>query len=105
MSREAGLEVNKRRPDGGPPFVKAELLTQVELLEKLVVFGEVFALEVIKQFATTARHLEKAAAAVEVLAMRAQVLGQVIDASGEQRDLDVAGAGVLLVGFELGDNF
>lgn len=105
MSREAALEVNKRRPDGGPPFVKAELLTQVELLEKLVVFGEVFALEVIKQFATTARHLEEAAAAVEVLAMRAQVLGQVIDASREQRDLDVRGTGVLLVGFELGDNF
>jgi hypothetical protein len=37
--------------------------------------------------------------------MRAQVLGQVIDPGGEQRDLDVAGAGVLLVGFELGDDF
>jgi hypothetical protein len=28
-----------------------------------------------------------------------------IDPGGEQRDLDVAGAGVLLVDFELGDNF
>ncbi len=85
--------------------MKAGLLTQVELLEKLVVFGQVFALEVIKQLATTGGHLEEAAAAVEVLAMRAQVLGQVIDTSGEQRDLDVGGAGILLVGFELGDDF
>jgi hypothetical protein len=49
--------------------------------------------------------LEKAAAAVKVLAMRAQVLGQVIDPGGEQRDLDVAGAGILLVSFVLGDDF
>jgi hypothetical protein len=42
---------------------------------------------------------------MEVLAMRAQVLGQVIDPGREQRDLDVAGAGVLLVGFVLGDDF
>jgi hypothetical protein len=37
--------------------------------------------------------------------MRAQVLSQVIDASGEQSDLDVGGAGVFLVGFVLADDF
>jgi hypothetical protein len=33
------------------------------------------------------------------------MLGQVIDPGGEQGDLDVAGAGVLLVHFVLGDDF
>ena len=97
--------LNKRRPVGGPPFVKAGLLAQAEFLQQVVVFGEVLALDVIKKLATAAGHLEKAAAAVKVLAMRAQMLGQVIDPSGEQRDLDVAGAGVLLVDFILGDDF
>jgi hypothetical protein len=33
------------------------------------------------------------------------MLGQVIDPGGQQGDLDVAGAGVLLVYFVLGDDF
>jgi hypothetical protein len=89
---------------GGPSVGRLSgngLLAQTELLQQVVVLGEVLGLDVIKELATTAGHLEKAAAAVEVLAMRAQVLGQVIDPGGEQRDLDVAGAGVLLVGFVL----
>ena len=51
-----------------------------------------------------AGHLKKAAAAVEVLAMRAQVLGQVIDPGGEQRDLDLGRAGILIVGLVLSDD-
>ena len=86
-------------------FRENGLLAQVEFLQQVVVLGEVFALEVIKQLATTAGHLEQATAAVEILAMRAQMLGQVIDPGGEQRDLDVAGASVLLVGFVLCDYF
>jgi hypothetical protein len=42
---------------------------------------------------------------VEILAVRTKVLGQVIDTSGKQRDLDFAGAGVFIVRFELGDDF
>ena len=105
MSRSAGREVKQRPARRWAGLRESGLLAEVELLEKLVVFGQVLALEIIKQLATTGGHLEEAAAAVEVLAMRAQVLGQVIDPGGEQRDLDVAGAGVLLVGFELGDDF
>ena len=36
-----------------------------------------------------------------VLGELLQVLGEVVDAMGEERDLDVGGAGVLLVQFEL----
>ena len=86
-------------------FCENGLLAETQLLQQVVVFGEVLALDVIKKLATAAGHLEKSAAAMEVLAMRAQVLGQVIDPGGEQRDLDVAGAGVLLVGFVLGYDF
>ena len=62
-------------------------------------------LQVIEQLATAAGHLQETAATMKVFAVGAQVLGQVIDPGGEQRDLDVAGAGVLLVGFVLGDYF
>jgi hypothetical protein len=41
---------------------------------------------------------------VEILAMRAQVLGQVIDPGGEQRDLDFGRSGILLVGFVFCDD-
>ncbi len=93
---------------GGPSVGRPSgnrLLAQAELLQQVVILGEVFALDVVKELATTAGHLEEAAAAVEILTMRAQVLGQVIDASREQRDLDVAGAGVFLVSFILADDF
>ena len=86
-------------------FRENGLLAETQLLQQVVVLGQVLALDVIKELATAAGHLEKATAAVEILAMRAQVLGQVIDPGGEQRDLDVAGAGVLIVGFVLADDF
>ena len=37
--------------------------------------------------------------------MSPQVLGQMIDPGGQQGDLDVAGAGVLLVDLVLSDDF
>jgi hypothetical protein len=42
---------------------------------------------------------------VEVFSVRAQVLGQVIDASGQERYLDFGRAGILLVSFIFGDDF
>jgi hypothetical protein len=41
---------------------------------------------------------------VEVLAVGAEVLGQVVDAGGEKRDLDFGRAGVLLVGLVIRDD-
>ena len=62
-------------------------------------------LEVIEEFATAGSHLQEAAAAVEVFAMRAQVLGQVIDPGGQERDLDFGRTGILLVSFVGCDDF
>ena len=81
------------------------LLAEAELLEDLVVLVEIFALEVIKQLATAGGHLQEAAAGVEVLAVFAEVIGQVIDPGREQRDLDFARTGIGFVRFELGDDF
>jgi len=73
-------------------------------LKELGVFGKVVALDVVEQLTTAGGHLEEAAATVEVLAMGAEVLGQVVDASGQQGDLDLGGAGVFIVGFIEGDD-
>jgi hypothetical protein len=41
---------------------------------------------------------------VEVFAMRAEMLGQVIDPGGQESDLDLGRTGILLVGFVFGDD-
>jgi hypothetical protein len=84
-------------PRIGSPVCFEKLLAEIQLLQQLVVLGKVVTLQVIEELAAAARHLEEAAAAMEVLAVRAQVLGQVIDASGEQRDLDFGRTGILIV--------
>ena len=98
------------RKDNGRPAdrvarVAKGLLAEIQLLQQLVVLGQVVPLQVIEELATSAGHLKEAPAAVEVLAVRAQVISQVIDSGGEQRDLDFGGAGVLLVGFVFCDDF
>jgi len=95
---------NGRPADRVARLTKA-LFAKVELLEQLVVLGQIVPLQVIEELATAGRHLQKPAARVEILAVRAQVLGQVIDASGQERDLDFGRAGILLVGLIFVDDF
>ena len=97
-------EKNNGRPGEGSP-VERGLLAQVELFEELAVLGEVVSLHVIEQFTTAGSHLQQTAATVKVLAVGAEVLGQVIDPSGENRDLDFGGSGIFIVSFELSDDF
>ena len=56
------------------------------------------------QPAALADELEQPAAAVVVVLVRAQVLGEVADALGEQRDLDLGGTGVAVVLLVVGDD-
>src|SRR3954471_8623536 len=65
-------------------FRENGLLTETQLLQQVVVLRQILALDVVEELATAGGHLEKTTAAVEVLAMRAQVLGQMIDPGGEQ---------------------
>ena len=81
------------------------LLAQVKLLEKLLILAEVVTLDVVEQFATTGCHLQQAAATMEVLAVGAKMLGQVIDPGGQDRDLDFGRSGILIVSFEFCDDF
>ena len=65
------------------------LAAQAQGDEHCVVALDAFALQVIEELAAAAGHREKTTAAVEVLAMAAQVFREVDDASGEQRDLNL----------------
>ena len=49
--------------------------------------------------------MEQTTAAVKILAVGAQMLGQMVDPGGEQRDLDFGRSGVLFVRFVFGDDF
>ena len=80
-------------PLGGAHRVRG-LLAQAELLDQRAVALEVRALHVVQKAAAATTSIKQATAGVVVLALLAQVLGQVVDALGEQRDLDLGAAGV-----------
>src|SRR5699024_1731460 len=78
------------------PFCQG-LLAQTQFSDQSAVTVDVLLLQIGKQVAAAADHLEQAAAAVVVVLVALQVLGQVVDARGQQRDLDLRGTGVALV--------
>jgi hypothetical protein len=71
-----------------------KLFTEAQLLQELGVLCQVVAFQVVEELAAAAGHLKKTSATVEVLAMRPQMLSQVIDARGKQGDLNFGRAGV-----------
>src|SRR5436190_9515536 len=85
----------KRRPSQEPPSAKL-LLPETQLLDQAVVALDVLRLEVREQAAALVDHRQQAAARMVVLVVLLEVLGQVADALGEDRDLDFGGAGVAL---------
>ena len=70
------------------------LAAEAEIGDQRAVALEVGALEVAEQAAAAADQHQQAAARVVVLAVLAQVLGELVDPLGEQRDLDLGRAGV-----------
>ena len=100
MSRsDRGVWEDNRRPADRVACVIKRLATEFQSLQQLGVFRQVVTLYVVEELTTASRHLQKAAARVEVLAMRAQVIGQVIDPGCEQRDLNFGRTGILIVCF------
>ena len=89
---------------GSPVRFKA-LLAKAELRENIGVLVQFVLLEIIQKLTTAAGHLEQATAGVEILAVSAEMLGQVIDPGGEQRDLNFGRTGIGVVGFEFSDDF
>ncbi len=84
---------------------RRSLATDIQTLQQLIILGQIVALDVVEQFATAAGQSDQSTACVEILAVYAQVLGQVVDACGQQRDLDLTGASVLVVVAEIANDF
>ena len=74
------------------------LLSQTQLADDRAITLDVNLLQVVQKVSSVTDHLLKTAAAVEVLLVGLQVLGQVCDAVGEDRDLNLGRARVSLVG-------
>src|SRR5690606_16147640 len=74
----------------------ASLLAQTQALQQLAIAVTVRALQIIEQLAAAADETEQAAARVEILDVRLEVLGQFVDPCGQQRDLHFRRTGVAL---------
>ena len=70
-------------------------------LDEGLVAGLVGALKIVEELAARIDHLDEAEAGTVVLLVGLEVLGEVLDALGEDGNLDLAGTGVLLVALEL----
>src|SRR6516225_9800848 len=77
------------------------LLAQAELFDQGAIALEVLALEVGQKAPAAAHEHQQATARVVVFALLAQVLGEMVDALGQQRHLDLRGARITLAGAEL----
>ena len=60
--------------------------------------------QVVQEVAALTDHHEEAAAAVVVVLVHPQVLGQLVDAGGEDGNLDLGRTGVALMGCILGND-
>src|SRR5262245_19456970 len=70
------------------------LLAEVEPLDEAAVLVRVLIAQVIEQLAPLAHQLEQPAPRVEILDVRLEMLGEAVDALGEERDLHLGRAGV-----------
>ena len=86
--------------DGGEalrhPFRR--LLADAQLGDERAITLHILALEIVQQAAALTDHPVEAAGRVLVLGILLQVSGQILDAAGEDGDLDLRGAGVVFVG-------
>src|ERR1700675_3059777 len=67
----------------------SRLLAQAKLLDQLVIFAGILALEIIEQLAALVDHFKQAAPGVMILHVRLEVVGKSVDAGREQRNLNL----------------
>ena len=91
-------------PEGKPSGIKTDLLSQTELFNDCTVTVDVLLLKVAEKVSSVTDHLEHAAAAVMILGVRLEVLGEVVDSLGENSDLNLGRTGVALVSCVGGDD-
>ena len=73
------------------------LVPQSQFLDELPVSVDVRALHVVEEATASSDHLEEATTAVVVLFVGAEMVVQIVDAIGEDRDLNAGGTAVRLV--------
>ena len=83
---------------------KIVLLSQSELADDRAVTLDISLLQIVQKVSSVTDHLLKTAAAVEILLVGSQVLGQVVDTVGEDCDLNLGRTGVSLVSCVLLNN-
>jgi len=86
--------LHRLRPRGA--CGSSESIPESEFRDDSTVAVDVRALHVIEKATTSANHFEKAATAVVILLVRPEVIVQIVDSLGEDRDLHASGARVLL---------
>jgi hypothetical protein len=81
------------------------LLPNTEPLDQLGVAIRILALQVVQEASPLTNQLQKAAARVMIFRVGLEMLGQVIDALAQERDLYLGGSGIGGVGFVRSDDF
>ena len=76
-------------------------MAQLELLGERLVAAQIRVVQIIEEPAALADHQQQPAARAVILLGRLQMLGQLVDALREQRDLHVGGTGVFGVQLKL----
>ena len=83
---------------GRAPGAAGQLLTDAQLGNDGTIPLDVLLGQIVQHLAALTDHLQQAAAAVVVVDVDLQVLGQLLDAGGEDGDLDLGGASIGSVG-------
>ena len=73
------------------------LFTQTQFLDDGAVTVDILLHQVVEKVTAMTDHLEQATTGVVVLFVHLQVLGQIVDAAGQDRDLNFGRTGVTLV--------
>ena len=76
---------------------RMRLLSDVQLRDDGTVTLDINLLQVVEQVSSVTNHLEQTSAAVVILVVGLQVLGQVVDTVGQKSDLNLRRTGVTLV--------
>jgi len=88
-----------------PSFLCSFLFAQTQFSQDSTITLDVLLFEVVEQAAALTNHLEQTTTGVVILLVELEVLVEVVDALGQQSDLNLGGTGVALVAFELFDDF
>src|SRR4029077_15260635 len=96
MKTEAG-ELWARRSSAGSK-VDAGSAAQLEPVDQLLVATGMLDLQIFEQAPALADHHQQAAAGMEILAVGGEMLGEILDPLGEDRDLYFRRPGVALFG-------